>query len=282
MWVIQSLNALFYSQLLFLVSVGLSLILGLMEIVNLAHGSLYLLGAYVGFTLGALTGNFFIAVIGGGLASALAGLIIERTSIRHLFGEHLEQVLVTFGFVYIFMALTKFFWGGFPKHLEKLAILEGSINLGESSFPVYRLAIIVFGLIMAAGLWLLMERTRFGITLRAGVEDKQMAAALGININVVFIKVFILGSFLAGIAGALGGPVIGAYPGLDNHMLMMALVVVIIGGLGTIKGAFLGSLLIGFVEVFAKVWLPEASLFVVFVAMAVVLLLKPKGILGRH
>lgn len=158
----------------------------------------------------------------------------------------------------------------------------GSIDLGGSSFPIYRLAIIAIGLIIALVLWWLMERTRFGIILRAGVEDKQMASALGININLIFIKVFILGSFLAGLAGALGGPVIGAYPGLDNQMLMMALVIVIVGGFGTLKGAFFCSLLFGFIEVFTKIWLPEISLFIVFITMAVILVLKPKGILGKY
>lgn len=281
MLIIHILNALFYSQLLFLVTVGLSLILGLMGVLNLTHGSFYMLGGYVGFAVGSLTGNFLIAIIAGAMSSALAGFIIERGTIRHLHGEHLEQVLVTFGFVYIIMALTKFFWGGYPKNLEKPAILIGSIDLGGSFFPVYRLAIISIGLIIGLVLWWFMERTRFGIMLRAGVEDKQMVSALGININVIFIKVFVLGSSLAGLAGALGGPVIGAYPGLDNQMLMMALVIVIVGGFGTLKGAFFCSLLFGFIEVFTKVWLPEISLFIVFITMAVILLLKPKGILGK-
>ena len=282
MLLIYSLNALFYSLLLFLVAVGLSLILGLMGVINLAHGSLYLLGAYVGYSAGSLSGNFFVAIISGAICSGLVGLFIERTTIRHLLGQHLEQVLVTFGFVYVFMALSKYFWGGYPKNLEKLAILEGSVVIAGSSFPVYRLAIIGIGLIIALVLWWFIERSRFGILVRAGVEDKDMVSALGVNINAIFIKVFILGSLLSGLAGALGGPVIGAYPGLDNQMLMTALVIVIIGGFGTLQGAFLGSLIIGFAEVFTKIWLPEVSLFIVFVAMAIILLLRPKGLLGKY
>ena len=282
MLVIHSLNALFYSLLLFLVAVGLSLIMGLMGVINLAHGSLYLLGGYVGFSVGLLTGNFFLAIIAGAVGSALAGFIIERTTIRHLLGQHLEQVLVTFGFGYVFMAFTKLFWGGYPKNLEKPAILEGSIALAGYPFPVYRLGIIMIGLIITFALWWFIERTRFGIMVRAGVEDKQMVSALGININVVFIKVFILGSLLAGLAGALGGPVIGAYPGLDSQMLMMAMVIVIVGGFGTLQGAFFGSLIIGFVEVFTKVWFPEGSLFIVFITMAIILILKPRGLSGKY
>jgi branched-chain amino acid transport system permease protein len=282
MWLIQVLNGLFNSLLLFLVSVGLSLILGLMGVLNLAHGVFYLLGAYVGYTMGSLTGSFLIAVISGAASSALLGFAIERLTIRHLLGEHLEQVLITFGFVYMFMSITKFFWGGYPKIMAKPALLEGSVELMGNFVPIYRLAIIVIGIIVAFCMWWVSEKTWFGIKLRAGVEDKQMASALGININAVFIKVFVLGSFLAGLAGVLGGPVIGAYIGLDDKMLMMALVIVIVGGFGTIQGALLGSLLIGFVEVFSKLWLQEASLFIVFIAMAVVLLLKPKGLLGKY
>jgi len=253
-----------------------------MGVINLAHGSLYLIGGYIGFSTGLLTGSFVIAVIAAAIGSALAGFIIERTTIRHLLGQHLEQVLVTFGFVYVIMALTKFFWGGYPKTLDKPGLLEGSVSLLGQPFPLYRLGIIMIGLLIAAALWWFIERTRFGIMIRAGVEDKEMVSALGININVVFIKVFILGSLLAGLAGALGGPVIGAYPGLDNQMLMIALVIVIVGGFGTLQGAFFGSLLIGFIEVFTKVWFPEGSLFIVFVAMAVILILKPAGILGKY
>ena len=282
MWLIQILNGLFNSLLLFLVSVGLSLILGLMGVLNLAHGVFYLLGAYVGYTVGSLTGNFFIAIAAGALSSALLGFAIERLTIRHLLGEHLEQVLITFGFVYMFMSITKFFWGGYPKIMEKPAFLEGSVELMGNFVPIYRLAIIVIGIVVAFCMWWLSEKTWFGIKLRAGVEDKEMASALGININAVFVKVFVLGSFLAGLAGVLGGPVIGAYIGLDDKMLMMALVIVIVGGFGTIQGALLGSFLIGFTEVFSKLWLQEASLFIVFIAMAVVLLLKPKGLLGKY
>ncbi len=282
MLLIHILNALFYSLLLFLVSVGLSLILGLMGVLNLTHGAFYLLGAYIGFTVGLATGNFILALMAGAASAMLAGMIIERAVIRHLHGEYLEQVLVTFGFVYMFMAMNKFFWGGFPKTVDKPALLAGSINLGVSNFPSYRLAMIAVGLIIAFALWLLMERTTFGIKLRAGVEDRQMARALGININAIFIKVFALGSFLAGLAGVLGGPVIGAYPGLDNQMLMMALVIVIVGGFGTLQGAFFGSLFFGFIEVFTKVWFPEISMFIVFITMAIVLIVKPKGILGKY
>lgn len=282
MLIVHALNALFYSLLLFLVSVGLSLILGLMGVVNLAHGAFYLLGAYVAFTVGLTTGSFILALLAGAAAAALAGFVLERVVIRHLHGEYLEQVLVTFGFVYIFMAVTKFFWGGFPKNLEKPALLAGSINLGVSYFPSYRLAMIIIGLIIALALWLLVEKTNFGVKLRAGVEDQRMAGALGININSIFIKVFILGSCLAGLAGGLGGPVIGAYPGLDHQMLMMALVIVIVGGFGSVQAAFFGSLFFGFIEVLSKVWFSEISMFVVFIAMAIVLVIKPQGILGKY
>ena len=282
MVIIHILNALFYSLLLFLVAVGLSLILGLMGVLNLTHGAFYLIGAYVSYTVGLATGNFGLALMAGATSAALAGLIIERAVIRHLHGEYLEQVLVTFGFVYVFMAINKFFWGGFPKTLQKPEFLAGSVRLAGSYFPLYRLGMIVIAVIIALALWFLMERTTFGVKLRAGVEDRQMARALGINITAIFIKVFALGSFLAGLAGGLGGPVIGAYPGLDNQMLMMALVIVIVGGFGTLQGALFGSLLFGSIEVFAKVWFPEISMFVVFITMTVVLVLKPKGILGKY
>jgi len=280
MWFIQFLNGLSYSLLLFLVSVGLALSMGVMRIVNLAHGSYFLLGGYVGYSIARLTGNFFVAALGGATSTLIFGLFMEHYFLRHLYAKHLEQLLCTFGFVYVIMALTKFVWGGNVLVIQKPAILLGSVDMFGFSFPIYRVAIIAVGLIIAICLWWLLGKTRIGIAIRAVVEDDKMAAAIGINARTTVIASFGLGLLLAGLAGVLGGPILGLYPGLDLEILMLAIVIVVVGG-GTLEGAFLGSLLIGFASIFGMIFLGERSLFVAFGIMAIVLLLRPQGLLGR-
>lgn len=281
MLLIQVLNALSYSFLLFLVAVGMALTMGVMSIVNLAHGSYYVLGAYVGYSVGKWTGSFVIAALAGASSSVLFGLFMEHFFLRYLYGKHLEQIVVTFGFVYVIMALTKLVWGRDPLIIEKAAVLAGSMDIFDFSFPIYRFAVIVIGFVIAIGLWWFLGKTRIGIAIRATVEDAQMAAGIGINVRATAITAFALGTFLAGLGGVLGGPILGIFPGLDLEILMMAIVIVVVGG-GTPEGAFLGSLLIGFASIFSMIWLEELSLFVVFGAMAVVLLLRPQGLLGRE
>lgn len=280
--VIQTLNGISYGLLLFLLAAGLSLIFGLMGIVNLAHGSYYMLGAYLGWAVIKLTGSFILGLFGAGLALALLGVIMERFFFRKLYKRELDQVLLTFGFAYLFLDIAKWIWGGVPRSLPKPSLFEGSVVILGGSFPLYRLAMILMGLTIALLLWAFLEKTRTGMIIRAGVDDKEMVSGLGINIQLYFSGIFALGAFLAALGGVIGGPIIGAYPGLDFEILVLALAVVVVGGLGTLKGALLGSLLIGFAETFGKAFFPDFAMFTIYVTMALILILKPSGLLGKE
>lgn len=280
--VIQILNGISYGLLLFLLASGLSLIFGLMGIVNLAHGSYYMLGAYLGFVIIQETGNFLFGLLGAGAALALLGVVMERFFFRKLYKRELDQVLLTFGFAYLFLDIAKWIWGGVPRILPKPSFLEGSVSILGEAFPIYRFAMIVIGLGIALLLWAFLEKTRTGIIIRAGVDDKEMVSGLGINIQLYFSGIFALGAFLAALGGVISGPIVGAYPGLDFEILVLALAVVVVGGLGTLKGAFLGSLLIGFAETFGKAFFPDFAMFTIYVTMALVLIFKPSGLLGKE
>jgi len=280
--IIQILNGISYGLLLFLLASGLSLIFGLMGIVNLAHGSYYMLGAYLGFVIIQETGNFLFGLLGAGAALALLGVVMERFFFRKLYKRELDQVLLTFGFAYLFLDLAKWIWGGVPRILPKPSFLEGSVSILGEAFPIYRFAMIVIGLGIALLLWAFLEKTRTGIIIRAGVDDKEMVSGLGINIQLYFSGIFALGAFLAALGGVISGPIVGAYPGLDFEILVLALAVVVVGGLGTLKGAFLGSLLIGFAETFGKAFFPDFAMFTIYVTMALVLIFKPSGLLGKE
>lgn len=280
--VIQTLNGASYGLLLFLLAAGLSLIFGLMRVVNLAHGSYYMLGAYLGLSIIRGTGSFPLAMLGAAAVVALIGMVMERGFFRRLYGRELDQVLMTFAFAYIFMDLAKWVWGGHPQSLPVPPALSGSIDFLGEAFPIYRMAIIVVGLGTALALWLFLDRTRIGAIVRAGVDDQEMVSGLGINIKLFFTAIFALGAGLAALGGVIGGPIIGAYTGLDFEILVMALVVVVVGGLGTLRGAFWGSLLIGFAETFGKAFFPQYAMATVYVAMVLVLLFKPTGLLGKE
>lgn len=279
--VIQALNGLSYGLLLFLIAAGLSLIFGLMEIVNLAHGSFYMLGAYLGLSIVNYSGNFGLALLGAGLIALVLALVLERFFFRNLYKRELDQVLLTFGFAYCCMDVVKWIWGGIPRSLPRPAFLDHPVDIAGAVFPLYRLAMIGIGLLLALSLWLILDKTRTGLIIRAGVEDKEMVGALGINIKVYFASVFALGAFLAAFGGVVGGPIIGAYLGLDFDILVLALAIVVVGGLGTLKGAFCGSLLIGFVDSFGKALFPNFAIVTVYIAMALVLLIRPAGLFGR-
>lgn len=278
---IQTLNGLSYGILLFLLAAGLSLIFGLMGVINLAHGSYYMLGAYLGLTIVRYTGSFILALAGAALVMALVGMMMERFFFRKLYKKELDQVLLTFGFAYIFMDIARWLWGGTPRSLPKPYLLEGSVSVLGEAFPVYRIAVIFIGLALVLILWFLMEKTRTGVIIRAGVDDKEMVNGMGINIKLYFTGIFALGAFLAAFGGVIGGPIIGVYPGLDFEILVFALAVVVVGGLGTLKGAFWGSILIGFTETFGKVFFPNYTMLTIYIAMALILIFKPTGLLGK-
>jgi len=281
MFVIQLLNGLSYGVLLFLLAVGLSLIFGLMNIVNMAHGSYYFIGAYVGYTVFKFSGNFLLAVLAAGIAVAIIGILMDRFLFRFLYKQELEQVLLTFGFIYIFSDICKWIWGGSVYGIDPPQILSGAVNIADSFFPIYRLSVTGVGLIIAVCLWFFQEKTRLGAIIRAGTDDEEMVRGLGINIATISTLVFALGAGLAGFSGAIGAPMIGIYPGLDLEVLILALIVVVVGGLGSLAGAFWGSLFIGMVDSFGKAYFPDLAMFTVFSAMALILLFKPSGLLGK-
>ncbi len=278
----QALNGLSYGVLLFLLSVGLTLIFGMLDVVNLAHGSFYMLGAYAGLTLIGVTNNFWLALAVAPVAVGVIGVLIERGCLRPLYRRGpLDQVLLTFGLIYLFEDLVKWIWGGKIRSIPPPDLFAGSVTLWGATVPSYRLFVIVFGLAMAVALWLLIERTRLGAIIRAGVFDAEMAAGLGINIQRVFTGVFAFGAALAGLSGVIAGPIQSAQPPMGATILIPALIVVVVGGLGSLKGSLVGSLIIGQAETFGKVWLPGASMLMIYVVMAAIVLLRPHGLFGR-
>lgn len=280
-WAMQILNSVSLGMLLFLIASGLSLIFGLMRIANLAHGSFYILGAYVGLTVLNRTESFTLAALAACVGVPLLGVAIQRFFLDRLHNQELPQVLLTFGFSFILADLCLVLWGGTPQSLPKPELFARSIRYAGIFFPTYRLFVIGAGLVIALALWLFLEKTRIGAMVRAGVDDQEMARAVGVNASLVFSGVFALGVSLAALAGVLGGPIIGVFPGLDVEILLLALVVVVIGGMGSIKGAFVGSLLVGLLDNFGKAFFPELAFFTIFAPMALVLALRPKGLFGR-
>jgi branched-chain amino acid transport system permease protein len=285
-WLVLAVNSVTFGGLLFLLSAGFSLIFGLMRIPNLTHGSLFMLGAYIGATfvigIGGVKLNFWFAALLATLAVAMTGALAERFLLRRLPGDQMAQVLVTLGLSFMAADFCLMVWGGDPLSVATPSELAGFARFGVLVFPVYRLAIIVIAIIVAIGLWLLLDRTRLGAMIRAGVDDPDMARVVGIRVSQLFTIVFALGAGLAAFAGIIGGPILSVYPGLDQDMLPLALVVVILGGSGSLLGSFVGSIIVGFIYNFGQALLPELAYFVLFLPMLLVLLLRPQGLFGRH
>ncbi len=280
-WVTQAFNGISYGALLFLLASGLSLIFGVMRIVNLAHGSYFLLGGYVGLTTVWRTTSFPLALFSGALAVALIGVGMERLFLRQLKQQVLAQVLMTMGFALIFQDLALLIWGGDPYTIPVPKLLSGSLRAGLVVFPIYRMFIIVAAFTVGLALWLFLEKTRAGATIRAAVDDGEMAQGIGINVPLVSMGVFALGAFLAALGGVVGGGFIGVYPGVDFEILPYAFVVVIVGGLGSLEGAIVGSLMVGLLDNFGKALFPELSYFTLFAPMAILLALRPTGLFGK-
>ena len=278
----QALNGLSFGALLFILASGLSLVFGMMDVVNLAHGAFYMLGAYVALSVVQLTGSFWIAMLAAPLALALLGLVIEPLLLRRLRGRHLDQVLLTIGVSLVIVDLIGQLWGREVRSLSAPPGLDGSVTLIGGVYPVYRLFVIAFGVALAAAMSVVYRRTKIGMLIRAGVEDAEMLGALGVNTNRLFASTFATGAALAGLAGVIAAPVFGVQPGMDTDPgLLYSLVVVVVGGLGTLSGAVAGSLLIGPADTFGKVLFQDVALAVIFAIVALVLLLKPTGLLGR-
>ncbi len=277
---IQLLNSVQYGLLLFMLAAGLTLIFGIMGVVNLAHGSFYMLGAYLAWSLSALTGSLTLAILLGTVLSVAFGLLLERVLFRFFYQrDHLDQVLLTFGLIYIFEELRAMLWGDDVHGVKIPALLADSIPLTDTlSYPVYRLFMSGICLLLALGLYLLISKTRLGMKIRAGAFNHEMTEALGVNIRLIHAVVFALGVGLASIAGMIAAPVSSVYPNMGSQVLIMCFVVVVIGGIGSVRGALIAALLVGLVDTFGKVLLPQVSGMLVYVLMALVLLTKPEGL----
>lgn len=278
-WIVQTLNALQLSMLLFLLSVGLTVIFGLLHFVNLAHGSLYALGAFVGVSASAFAGSYWAAFAVAPVAVALVGIVLYVALIRRMRNAGpMNQVLVTFGLIFVFLDLFRLGWGDIPLGMAEPDLFSGRTEFLGIVYPTYRLFIIGLGLVVLAALSLLLSRTQLGAIVRAGVDNGDMAACLGINVERVFFVVFCLGCALAGLAGAVAAPVLSVTTDMGTAILIPTLVVVVIGGLGSLRGAIAGSLLIGFVQTFGAVLAPQAAAVAVYGLLAVVLILRPAGL----
>ena len=297
----QLLNGLQLGITLFLMSAGLTLVFGIMQVINLAHGSFYMIGAYVGATVTARTGSFILGLLAALPAAALAGMLVEVLVMRRLYKkDHLDQVLATFGLIMFFNELTRMIWGRQPLFMDVPPWLAGSIELIPGvPYPVYRIAVIVVGIMVGVLLYLLFTRTRIGMQIRAGASNREMAGALGVNIRLLYTLVFGLGTLLAGLAGVMAGPILAVEAGMGESILILTFVVIVIGGIGSIRGALVGALLVGLVDTLGRAFLPvllrlflssayadgvAASLasMSIYILMAAVLVCRPRGLLPAH
>lgn len=279
---ISLLNGISFGMLLFVIASGLSLILGLMGIVNVAHGALFMIGGYIGVTVANTTNNFLFGALAGAFGAGIVGLFIERGFLRNLYKKELEQILVTFAFVYIITNLTIWIWGPFPITLVLPQMLTTSIPIGMFSFPIHRLILILTGMVLAFCLWWLQEKTKIGAIVRAGMDDAEMVSGLGINLRPITISLFVLGSFLAGLGGTIATPMLG---GLNSDLgvgiIFVAIAVVIVGGIGSVQGVLAGALLIGVIDNLTATYFPLLSMFTVCIAIVLILVLRPTGLIGR-
>ena len=279
--VTQTLNGLFSAALLFLIASGLTLVFGVMRIVNIAHGSFYMLGAYVASTVVARSRSFVLGAIAAVATVAAVGGAVEALFLRRFTSRPLAQMMLTMGFALLFRDLTFLVWGGDPFTLPYPHGLSGSTEAGGVVFPVYRLVVIAVAALVGIALWIVNEKTLAGARLRAAVDDAEMAGATGINVAVWSAAVFAVGAGLAAFGGVMSGPILGGYTGLDFDLLPLAFVVVIIGGMGSLKGALVGSVVVGLLDNFGKALVPELSYFTLFAPMVIVLAIKPTGLYGR-
>lgn len=297
----QVLNGLQLGIMLFLMSAGLTLVFGIMQVINLAHGSFYMIGAYVGASVTAATGSFLLGISAALAAAALTGMLLEALVLRRLYQkDHLDQVLATFGLILFFNEITRMIWGRQPLFMDVPSWLSGSIEIFPNvPYPSYRIAVIGVGIVVGLFLYLLFTRTRIGMQIRAGASNREMAGALGVNIKLLYTLVFGLGTLLAGLAGVMAGPILAVEAGMGESILILTFVVIVIGGIGSIRGAVVGALLVGMVDTMGRAFLPTffrlflspahadgiaASLasMSIYILMAAVLVWRPRGLLPAH
>ncbi len=278
---VQVLNGLTFAALLFIVASGFTLIFGLLRIVNLAHGALYLFGGYIGYTVVGATGNFVLGVLASMVAIAGLGLFIDQALLRFVRGFPLREVLLTLGVAFVLNDLALVIWGGDTFSVQIPEFLRGAVRIGGVFYPKYRLFVLFLGILTFIALWLLINKTRLGALIRAGVDDAEMVEAMGINIRRVFLATSMLGASLAGLGGTIGGAFLTLYPTADSEILVFSLAIVIIGGSGSLIGAAVGALLVGMLNTIGQVMFPELAYFVIFGPMAVLLAFRPLGLFGR-
>jgi branched-chain amino acid transport system permease protein len=279
-WVTILVMGLSFSVLLFMLSSGLSLIFGLMNVLNLTHGGYYLIGSFVGVSIYKWTGNFLLAILAGGVVAGMIGAGMERGFLRYLPGQLLDQVILTMGFLFIITNLAKWIWGPIPQMVAPPSLVRGSLQIGAYSVYLYHLVVIFAGLMIAIVLWFFQEKTRYGAIIRAGIDNREMIMAVGINFNQVCAWVFFLGTVIAGITGVIGLPLLGAYLESGSEILLYAIIVVIIGGLGSMQGALAGSFLIGIIHSLSKAFFPALAFFMMYLIVIIILLIRPSGLFG--
>jgi branched-chain amino acid transport system permease protein len=277
----QLLNGLTFAALLFIVASGFTLIFGLLRIVNLAHGSLYLVGGYIGYSTAMMTGSFALAMLAAMLGVAAVGLVLDQGLLRFVRGHELRQVLLSLGVALVLNDIALVIWGGDSFTVPTPQALFGAVPVLDTFYPKYRLFVLGMGVLVFALLWLLLHHTRLGALIRAGVDDPEMVEASGVNIRRVFLATFLLGSALAGLGGVMGGTFLALYPSADAEILVFSLAVVVIGGRGSLAGTAIGAVLVGLLNTMGQVWFPELAYFVIFGPMALLLAFRPLGLLGR-
>lgn len=281
--VLQAINGVSLAALLFLLASGFTLSFGLMRVVNMAHGAYYLLGGYIGLSVAQKTGSFALALAAGGAAIALLGFFIDRFLIRRTGENHLAQVLLTVGIAFVMGDVALQIWGGDNLMVPVPQALKGAVVLpGDLYYPKYRFVLIFLGVAVGVALWLLYKKTQIGAVVRAGVDDREQVNATGINVDRLFVMVSALASFLAGMAGVAGGAFLTLYPSAEWEILVYALVVVIVGGLGSLEGAMIGALIVGLLDAYGRWLLPEFSYFVLFGPIALLMIFRPRGLFGRE
>ncbi len=281
-WLTIIVIGLSFSVLLFMLSSGLSLVFGLMNVLNLAHGGYYLIGSFVGISIYKWTGSFLLAILAGGAVAGIIGVGMERGFLRYLPGQLLDQVILTMGFLFIITNLAEWIWGPVPQMASPPPLVEGSLRIGEYSVNLYHLVVIFAGLIIAIVLWFFQEKTRYGAIIRAGIDNREMIMAVGVNYNQVCVWVFFFGTVLAGISGVIGLPLLGAYLESGSEILLYAIIVVIIGGLGSMQGALAGSFIIGMMQSFSKTFFPPLAFFMMYLLVIIILLVMPAGLFGKR
>lgn len=280
-WTVRILNGITFGALLFILSSGFTLALGVLKVVNIAHGALYLLSAYIAWSTFAATESFSLALLAGSVSAAIVGVVMQQAFLRRLYLAPLPQILATMGATLIIAEFGVIVWGGYPRVMGQPAWLTGATQLGPIFFPTYRLFLVAVALLTGVFLWFFLMKTRMGALVRASVDDEEMVRGMGINVPRLYIFVFAFTTFFAGLAGAIGAPFLGAYQGAEFEVLLLAVVVVVVGGLGSLRGALAGSLLVGLLDSVGRSLFPDLAFFTLFAPMIVVLAIKPTGLFGR-